>query len=159
MASALHAVEATGFGRFMREALWAYPVTEAVHITGLALLFGSIAIVDLRLLGAGRRVPAAELVSYAVPWSLLGFALAAMSGLMMFTAHAVEFLEQPVFLLKMTLIFIAGVNAALLRVGVVQRAPQWPADAPPPTRVRIAAGLSLVLWVSVIACGRLLAYL
>ena len=77
MTSALHTVEATGFGRFMREALWAYPITEAVHIVGLALLFGSIAIVDLRLIGAGRRVPAAALVSYAVPWSLLGFALAA----------------------------------------------------------------------------------
>ena len=158
MASALHTVEATGFGRFMREALWAYPITEAVHIVGLALLFGSIAIVDLRLIGAGRRVPAAALVGYAVPWSLLGFALAATSGLMMFTAHASEFIEQPVFLLKMALIFTAGVNAAVLRVGVLQRASQWPVDALPPPRVRIAATLSLVLWIGVITCGRLLAY-
>ena len=158
MTSALHTVEATGFGRFMREALWAYPITEAVHIVGLALLFGSIAIVDLRLIGAGRRVPAAALVSYAVPWSLLGFALAATSGLMMFTAHASEFIEQPVFLLKMALIFTAGVNAAVLRVGVLQRAAQWPVDALPPPRVRIAAALSLVLWIGVITCGRLLAY-
>ena len=158
MASALHTVEATGIGRFMREALWAYPIAEAVHIVGLALLFGSIAIVDLRLIGAGRRVPAAALVSYSVPWSLLGFALAATSGLMMFTAHASEFIEQPVFLLKMALIFTAGVNAAVLRVGVLQRASQWPVDALPPPRVRIAAALSLVLWIGVITCGRLLAY-
>src|SRR6476469_9737154 len=122
MANPLHVVEATGLGRFMRDALWAYPVTESIHIIGLGLLFGSIAIVDLRLIGAGRSVPAAALVRYAVPWSLLGFALAAMSGLMMFTAHASEFIEQPVFLLKMTLIFTAGVNAAMLRVGVLQRA-------------------------------------
>ena len=158
MTSALHAVEATGLGRFMREALWAYPVTEAVHIVGLALLFGSIAIVDLRLIGAGRTVPAAALVGYAVPWSLLGFAMAATSGLMMFTAHASEFLEQPLFLLKMTLIFVAGVNAAMLRIGVLQRASAWPVDGPPPRRVRIAAALSLLLWIGVIACGRLLAY-
>ena len=142
----------------MREALWAYPATEAVHIVGLALLFGSIAIVDLRLIGAGRRVPAAALVSYAVPWSLTGFALAAGSGLMMFTAHAGEFLSQPVFLLKMTLILLAGINAALLRVGVLQRASTWPVDAPPPARVRVAAVLSLAMWIGVIACGRLLAY-
>jgi len=158
MPTGLHAVEATGLGRFMREALWVYPAVEAVHIVGLALLFGSIAIVDLRLLGAGRRMPAAALVGYAVPWSLLGFVIAACSGLMMFTAHASEFLSQPVFLLKMSLILLAGINAALLRVGVVQRASSWPADAAPPTRVRIAAALSLALWIGVIACGRLLAY-
>jgi hypothetical protein len=156
--SALHAVEATGLGRFMREALWAYPATEALHIIGLALLFGSIAIVDLRLIGAGRKVPAAALVSYAVPWSLLGFALAATSGLLMFTAHASEFLEQRIFLLKMTLILLAGINAAMLRVGVLQRASTWPVDAPAPARVRLAAALSIVLWIGVITCGRLLAY-
>ena len=76
----------------------------------------------------------------------------------MFTAHASEFIEQPVFLLKMALIFTAGVNAAVLRVGVLQRASQWPVDALPPPRVRIAAALSLVLWIGVITCGRLLAY-
>jgi|SRR5882672_2015121 len=158
MPSSLHAVEATGLGRFMREALWAYPATEALHITGLALLFGSIAIVDLRLIGAGRSIPAAALVAYAVPLSLLGFVLAATSGLMMFTAHASEFIEQPVFLLKMMLIVLAGVNAALLRVGALQHAWTWPADGLPPTRVRIAAALSIALWIGVIACGRLLAY-
>ena len=79
MAAPIHAVEASGVARFMREALWAYPITEAVHIVGLALLFGSIVIIDLRLLGAGRKIPAAALVSYAVPWSLAGFVLAAAS--------------------------------------------------------------------------------
>jgi hypothetical protein len=158
MTTGAHLVAATGLGRFMREALWAYPLTEAVHIVGLALLFGSIAIVDLRLIGAGRKVPAAALVGYAVPWSLLGFAMAAASGLMMFTAHAAEFLDQPVFLLKMTLIFVAGVNAALLRVGVLQHASEWTADLRPPARVRVAAGVSLLLWIGVITCGRLLAY-
>jgi hypothetical protein len=58
----------------------------------------------------------------------------------------------------MTLILLAGTNAALLRVGVLQRASSWPADASPPARVRIAAALSLALWIGVIACGRLLAY-
>ena len=57
MASAVHAVEASGIGRFMRESLWAYPGVEVVHIAGLGLLFGSIVVVDLRLLGLGRSVP------------------------------------------------------------------------------------------------------
>jgi hypothetical protein len=154
----MHTVEATGIGRFMRESLWAYPVTEAVHIAGLALLFGSIVVVDLRLLGLGRRVPLRALVDFAVPWSLLGFLLALCTGLMMFTAHAAEFLVQPVFMLKMGLVLAAGVNAAVLHTGPLRQAEPSPGAAPPP-RVRWAAVLSILLWLGVIACGRLLAYL
>lgn len=158
MASALHTVEATGLGRYMREALWAYPLAEVVHIAGLALLFGSIVVVDLRLLGFGRRIPASALVSFAVPWSVAGFVLAACSGLLMFTAHATEFLVQPVFLLKMGLILAGGVNAALLHRGPLRALARAPDEAPA-TRARIAAGASIVLWLGVITCGRLLAYL
>lgn len=158
MASALHAVEATGFGRFMREAMWAYPLTEAAHIAGLALLFGSIVVVDLRLLGLGRRVPAGALVALAVPWSLAGFVVAVASGLAMFSAHAAEFIGQPVFLLKMGLILAAGANAALLHRGPLRRLAANP-DADPPASARLAAAASIALWLGVIACGRLLAYL
>ncbi len=158
MASALHSVEASGLGRFMREALYAYPVAEAVHIAGLALLFGSIAIVDLRLLGLGKRIPIAPLVTFAVPWSLAGFVIAASAGLLMFTAHAEEFLTQPVFMLKMGLILAGGINAASLHTGPL-RSSALGDDAHPPARVRFAAALSLLLWLGVIACGRFLAYL
>ena len=61
----MHTVEASGLGRFMREALWAYPAAETVHIVGIGLLFGSIAIVDLRLLGLGRRLPVSALAGFA----------------------------------------------------------------------------------------------
>jgi hypothetical protein len=158
VAAGLHAVEATGLGRFMREALWAYPVAETIHIAGLALLFGSIAVVDLRLLGLGRRVPPGALAALAIPWSLAGFVVAVMSGLAMFTAHAAEFLVQPVFLLKMGLIVAAGVNAALLHTGPLRTLVAAP-DAPPPARVRLAAAASIALWLGVMTCGRLLAYL
>jgi hypothetical protein len=158
VAAGLHAVEATGLGRFMREALWAYPVAETIHIAGLALLFGSIAVVDLRLLGLGRRVPPGALAALAIPWSLAGFVVAVLSGLAMFTAHAAEFLVQPVFLLKMGLILAAGVNAALLHTGPLRALAAAP-DAPPPARVRLAAAVSIALWLGVMTCGRLLAYL
>jgi hypothetical protein len=155
----MHTVEASGLGRFMREALYAYPVTEAVHIAGLALLFGSIAIVDLRLLGLGRRIPLTALVSFAVRWSLAGFVVAALSGLLMFSAHAAEFLTQPVFQLKMGLILAGGINAAALHTGPLRAAGAYDVGLPPPPRVRAAAALSLALWLGVIACGRFLAYL
>jgi hypothetical protein len=157
VASALHTVEATGFGRFMRESLYAYPVVEAIHIAGLALLFGSIALVDLRLLGLGRRMPIAALARYAVPWSLFGFLIAAASGIAMFTAHAAEFIAQPVFMLKMGLILAAGVNAALLHAGPLRDLASD--DLDPTSRMRLAGALSLVFWLGVITCGRMLAYL
>jgi len=157
VASALHTVEATGFGRFMRESLYAYPIAEVCHIAGLALLFGSIALVDLRLMGLGRRMPIAALARYAVPWSLLGFLVAATSGIAMFTAHAAEFITQPVFMLKMGLILAGGVNAAMLHVGPLRELASD--DLDPTARMRLAGGVSLVLWLGVIACGRMLAYL
>ena len=156
MATAIHSVEATGLGRFMREALFAYPVAEATHIVGIALLFGSIAIVDLRLLGLGRSVPLRPLVAFATPWSLVGFLVAACAGLLMFTAHAAEFLTQPLFMLKMGLIAAGGINAAMLHTGPLRTID---AGALPPARVRVAAALSLGLWIAVIVCGRFLAYL
>lgn len=157
MASAIHTVEASGVGRFMREALYAYPVAETVHIAGIALLFGSIALVDLRLLGVGRRIPLRPLVAFATPWSLVGFFLAACAGLLMFTAHAEEFLTQPLFMLKMGLIAAGGVNAAMLHTGALRHVSD--ADEVLTPRIRLAAMLSLGVWLSVIVCGRFLAYL
>jgi hypothetical protein len=159
MATAMHAVEATGLARFMREALWAYPATEALHILGIGLLFGSIALVDLRLIGLGRRIPVSALASFAVPWSLGGFALAACTGLLMFTAHAAEFITLPVFMLKMGLILLGGINAAILHSSLLRDTRGWDVGATTPTAAKVAGGVSIALWVGVVACGRLLAYL
>src|SRR4029450_10344522 len=129
MSTAMHTLEARGLGHFMRGALWAYPAAETVHIVGIGLLFGSIAIVDLRLLGLGRRLPVSALAGFAVPWSLAGFALAATAGLLMFTAHAAEFITLPVFILKMSLILVGGINAAILHIGLVRETRAWDTGA------------------------------
>ena len=159
MSTAMHTVEATGLARFMREALWAYPATEALHIIGIGLLFGSIAIVDLRLIGLGRRVPVSALAGLAVPWSLAGFVLAATTGLLMFTAHAAEFITLPVFILKMGLILAGGINAAILHTSVLRDTRPWDTGASTPPAAKVAGGVSIALWIGVVACGRLLAYL
>jgi len=158
MAMSMNALETSAVGRWMREALWAYPAVETVHIVGLALLFGTIVVVDLRLLGLGRSVSASAVTRHVLPGTLAGFGIAAVTGALMFTSHAGEFLTQPVFLLKMSLIALGGVNAALLRAGALRSAGRWDLAVLPPPRVRLAAGLSLLLWTCVIACGRLLAY-
>lgn len=158
MTTALHALEGSGVGRIMRESLWTYPAVEILHIIGLATVYGSIVVVDLRLLGLSRGVSAARLARHALPWTVGAFVLVMCTGLLMFTAHAEDFLSNGVFILKMGLILVAGVNAALLHIGAFRKVAAWDTGVMPPAGVRLAAGLSIVLWTCVIACGRLLAY-
>ena len=159
---ALGALEASGLGQAMRQWLWLYPSVETVHIVGIGLLFGSIAVLDLRLLGFSRNISARTLAKHVLPWTLGSFLLIIPSGLLMFTAHATEFIDSEVFILKMLLIMAAGLNAALFHTITFRTADVWDSEEmrklPPPPSARLAGALSLVLWISVIACGRLLAY-
>jgi hypothetical protein len=159
---ALGALEASGLGQAMRQWLWLYPSVETVHIVGIGLLFGSIAVLDLRLLGLSRSIPVRTLAKHVLPWTAGSFLLIVPSGLMMFTAHATEFIDSPVFVLKKCLIMAAGLNAALFHTMVFRTADVWDAEdlrkLPPPPSARVSAALSLLIWISVIACGRLLAY-
>jgi len=156
--SPIGGIEASGLGQAMRQWLWLYPAVETVHITGIALLFGSIAVLDLRLLGLSKAIPVRKLSLHVLPWTAAAFLLIVPSGLAMFTAHASEFIDNPVFAVKMCLIMAAGVNAAVFHAGVFRGAHAWDVDAPSPPAARLAAGVSLLFWMSVIACGRLLAY-
>jgi hypothetical protein len=159
---AFGAIEGSGLGQAMRQWLWLYPSVETVHIVGIGLLFGSIAIFDLRLLGLGRDIPVKRLARHVLPWSAGSFALIVPSGLLMFTAHATEFIDSEVFVLKMLLIMAGGLNAALFHTITFRTADVWDSEEmrklPPPPSARLAGALSLVIWIAVIACGRLLAY-
>ncbi|MBI4123395.1 MAG: hypothetical protein HY467_00710 [Betaproteobacteria bacterium] len=156
------AIEASSLGQAMRQWLWLYPGVEIVHITGIALLFGSIAVLDLRLLGFSRTLSVKKLARHVLPWTAASFALIVPSGLMMFTAHASELIQSGVFVLKMCLILAAGLNAALFHAITFRTADVWDSEEmrrlPPPPSARLAGALSLLLWIAVIACGRLLAY-
>jgi hypothetical protein len=156
------ALEASSLGQAMRQWLWLYPAVETVHLIGIGLLFGSIAVLDLRLLGVSRTIPVSELARHVLPWTAASFALIVPSGFLMFTAHASEFVTSPVFVLKMGLILAAGLNAALFHVVVSPSVGVWDSEemrklGPPPS-ARVSAAVSLLIWMAVIACGRLLAY-
>jgi hypothetical protein len=156
------ALEGSGLGRAMREWLWLYPSVETVHIVGIGLLFGSVAVLDLRLLGFSKSIPVKALARHVLPWTAASFLLIVPSGLMMFTAHASDFISSPVFVVKMCLILAAGLNAALFHAITFPSVGIWDAEEmrklPPPPSVRLAGALSLLIWIAVIACGRLLAY-
>lgn len=155
----LGAIEATPLGVAMRQWLWLYPSVEVVHLVGIALLFGSIAVLDLRLLGLSREIPVRRLAAHVLPWTIGSFALIVPSGLAMFVAHATDLISNPAFVTKMIVLMLAGTNAAVFHAGVYRNASQWDVAVMPPAAARLSAALSLLLWISVIACGRLLAYL
>jgi hypothetical protein len=160
--TALGALEASGLGQAMRQWEWLYPAVEIVHIVGIGLLFGSIAILDLRLLGFSKSIAVKRLTSHILPWAAAAFLLIVPSGLMMFIAHASDLIASPVFVLKICLIMGAGLNAGLFYTIVFPSVGAWDSEemrklGPPPS-ARVSAAVSLAIWISVIACGRLLAY-
>lgn len=140
-----------GFAAMLKGSLWAWPALEFVHLVGIALLFGSLVLFELRVLGLGATLPAAAFARLALPVTLAGFACAAASGLAMFAADAASLLAHPAFRVKMALIALAGLNAALFhaRRGVGRL------DA----AARLQVAVSLGLWLGVIASGRAIAYI
>ena len=134
-----------------------HAAVASVHLIGVALLVGSIAVFDLRLLGLSRSLPVRRLAAHLLPWTAASFLLIVPSGLLMFLARAEELIGSPLFALKMMLLLAAGTNAAVFHAAVFRGAAGWDVDAPPPWQARVCAGLSLLMWVSVIVCGRTLA--
>ncbi|MEC5399618.1 DUF6644 family protein [Uliginosibacterium sp. H1] len=135
---------------WLRTSGWVYPALEAVHIVAIALVFGTLWIVDLRLLGAMRRIDLQLLARHVIPWTLAGFALAVCSGLLMFITQAGDLVGNRAFVIKMCLLFAAGTNAALLH----SRGPLDDGDR----LTHVQAIASLLIWLAVIACGRWIAY-
>ena len=140
----------------LREGAWLYPAVETLHIIGFAVLVGAVAMFDLRVLGFGRELPVQALARHLLPWSVGSLLLVVPTGLLMFSTQPLEMLGNPVFLLKLCLIAAAGVNALLFHLGSYRRAAEWRDGIP--AWARLQAALSLLLWIAVITCGRMLAY-
>jgi hypothetical protein len=153
-------LESTAIGVWTRESpsIWAYPTVLTLHTVGLGMLVGANAIIDLRLLGFAPRIDLPSLAPlYRFMWA--GFAINAITGVLLFVANATTKSTQPVFYLKLALIAAALVVTAAIRTAAARER----ASAPDPTaRVMSPARLavvSLVLWTAAIAAGRLMAYL
>jgi hypothetical protein len=152
-------IEGLAIAKAMREELWLYPAVEIVHIIGFSILVGSVVMFDMRVLGLSRQISVRALARHLLPWSVAALLLIVPSGLAMFSAHAGDFLGNRAFQLKMALLLTAGINAAIFHTGSFQTAAAWDTHATAPLGARISVALSLVLWFSIIGCGRLLAYL
>jgi hypothetical protein len=131
---------------------WAFPVVESLHFMGFALSIGTIAIVDLRLLGiAMRRQTASDLASDLNRWTGIGLAVMLITGPLMFSADAVVYRFNPSFQLKMICLSLA----LLFHFTLHRRATR---SGTAPLLAKLAGGLSLALWTAVVAAGRMIAF-
>jgi hypothetical protein len=147
LAEGLLALEGSALNALLRSSLWLYPLANIVHVLGVATLFGAILVTDLRLLGRGRALAVAPLLRLTLPLAWMGFALAALSGVLLFASDPRVFARNPFFLAKLVLLAAAGLNAWLFHR--LDAATSGGAALP---------ALSLGTWVAVLICGRAIAY-
>lgn len=129
---------------------WAYPALETVHLVGVALLVGNLVAFELRVWGRVAELPVRALARLSLALAVTGFGLAALSGMLMFASQPAELLANRAFVVKMGLLLLAGTNAALFHArDGLRRLDGW---------AKGQTVLSLGLWITVIICGRWIAY-
>ena len=148
-------LEQSAFAAAIRQSVWAYPAANVGHILALTLFAGAVAVMDLRLLGLFAATPPLAIVRPARAVAMLGLLLMALTGFALFSAEASHVAMNPVFQVKAALIALGILNALLIAGPALAVAGN---SAALPARARWAAALSLAIWLSVAACGRLIAY-
>lgn len=151
----LTAIEASPFATAIAESGWMFPAIETVHVAAIVLVVGSIAMLDLRLVGVSRRDRGVmDLAAETLPWTWGCFVIALVSGLLMFCSAATKYFDNVPFRLKMLLLVLAGTNMAIFHVTAYRSVHDWNHQLPTPRPAQIAGGLSLAFWIGVVFCGR-----
>lgn len=136
-----------------------YAWVESTHVLTLTVFLGMLFVIDLRMLGlAFTAVPASSIARRLDTPMMIGFAIMVITGFVLFFAIPVRTTQNIWFRIKVVLLLAAGLNALLFRRKMQESASSWDTDAKPPLRVRLGAGLSLLLWAGVVATGRTIAY-
>lgn len=149
-------LQGSWLGTIVAQSLWGYPLLETLHTMGMALLIGSLGLINLRVLGYKPRLPILG-TRDLLPLAWLGFTINALSGAALFTSDAVYFFESYTFRIKMLLIILGGINAALLGARIFREVPAGEVVTPTAGAKWIAAS-SLVFWMGAVIAGRLIAY-
>ncbi len=143
----------------LRESLLAWPLVEATHVLTLMLFLGTVVMVDLRLLGfAFREVRVSEMTARILPWTVAGFALMVITGLLLFSAKPLVYYHSLFFRLKMLVLLLALANIVLFHRRLQRRLPHWDDATWLPATARLPALISLASWIAIVICGRMIAY-
>jgi hypothetical protein len=152
-------LETSAVGSFVAESAWAFPTIESIHVIALVIVVGSIAIMDLRLLGLASRDWAVTATSNdTLPFTWGAFVVAAMTGSLLFVSKAHNYVANPYFLTKMVLLVLAGLNMAVFHLTVWRTVHHWDTGAAVPTAGKVAGALSLLFWIGVVFFGRAIGF-
>ena len=153
-------LEGSALGQLMRTSgVWTYGVVNLVHILGISTLFGSVLVLDLRLLGCWRRVPLAAIEKPTLTLAACGFAVAASSGVALISTNGTEYVGNPFLVIKLVAIALGAANIA-----AVQFLPAWRTRAAEPHGPRqrpprgVNGGTSLLCWLTAVTAGRMIGY-
>lgn len=152
------ALQDSALSQLLRSSIWLYPLVNIGHVVGIALLFGAIVPLDLRLVGFFRRTPLEHLANTLVPVAVTGLVLALSTGSLLFAARPLDYVAEPLFGIKLGMLGAAVVNALALRWSPDWRGVGVALGPPPLPAWRLNGLLSVMLWLGVIAAGRLIGY-
>lgn len=152
-------IEYSGLGLFVAESTWAFPALETLHVIALVTVVGTIAIMDLRMIGvAGRNWAVSDLSKDTLPWTWGAFVMAAITGGLLFISKASSYVINPYFLWKMGMLVLAGLNMMYFHFITYRTVEHWDRDPTVPVAVRVAGILSLVFWILVVFFGRAIGF-
>lgn len=156
LAAVLQWLEASSLAARIRESLLLFPLLESTHVLALSLVFGTIAVIDLRLLGiASRKRAFTRMASDILKWTWAAFALTVVTGSLMFITNAPVYYHNAYFRTKMLLLLLSGVNMGVFELTARRTIHQWDRNPSAPLFGKTAAALSLAMWIGIIFMGRL----
>jgi hypothetical protein len=142
----------------IRESIWLFPIVETTHVLALSVSVGLLVWFDFRLLGFGIHQPVSRVHKQIMPWTLAGFVVMFISGVLLTWSEPVKCISSGFFIAKIFFVGLAGVNATVFEWNNRHTIEEWDNLPVLPRRARVAGVLSLVSWFAVITAGRAMAY-
>ena len=153
------AIQDTAFFTAMRESMLVYPIVMSTHLASIAIFGGMILMTDLRILGlAMKSVSISDIVRQTRVWKRIGFVIMITCGILLAGSKFASYYDNPYFQIKMTLLALVGVHALVFHKSVYANTEQLDQLPSVPRVAKVAASLSLALWLGIMSAGRWIAY-
>jgi len=148
------AIQDSALGSTISTSTWMFPTIETLHVVALSIVLGSIVVVDLRLVGlASKERSITALTHDFLPWTWGAFALAAVTGTLLFTSRAADYMAITPFITKFVFMALAGANMIYFHFATQRSIKDWDTGEPAAAG-KFAGAVSLILWAAIVICGR-----
>ena len=152
-------IEYSRLGITIAESTWMFPTLESLHVISFVTVLGTIAVVDLRLIGVASRAHRISLMAKdTLPWTWGAFAMAAITGGLLFVSKSTSYVANPYFLWKLVMLSLAGMNMMYFHFFTYRTVEHWDLDPSVPNGAKIAGALSLIFWLAVVFFGRAIGF-